>query len=86
VEFLLLRRALTRRIGRTGIARSLLARLWAASLLSGAAGYGMMLLISPRHQLVRGAAAIVTFGIVYGAATLALGVPEARGLVARARR
>lgn len=86
VEFLLLRHALTRRIGRTGIARSLLARLWGASLLSGAAGYGMMLVISPRHQLVRGAAAIVAFGIVYGAATLALAVPEAKALVARARR
>ena len=86
VEFLLLRRALTRRIGPTGIARSLLVRLWGASLLSGAVGYGVMLLISPRHQLIRGAAAIIAFGIVYGATTLALAVPEARALVARARR
>jgi hypothetical protein len=86
VEFLLLRRALTRRIGPTGIARSLLVRLWGASLLSGAVGYGTMLLISSRHQLIRGAAAIIAFGIVYGATTLALAVPEARALVARARR
>lgn len=86
VEFLLLRRSLTGRLGATGIPRSLLARLWAASLLSGTMGYGMMLIISPRHQMVRGAAAIVAFAIVYGASTLALGVPEARALASRVRR
>jgi putative peptidoglycan lipid II flippase len=86
VEFLLLRRALTGRIGATGIPRSLLARLWAASLLSGAVGFAIMQVISPRHQMLRGASAIVAFAIVYGVATLALGVPEARALVARARR
>jgi putative peptidoglycan lipid II flippase len=86
VEFLLLRRALGSRIGATGIARSLLARLWAASLLSGAVGFGVMLLISPAHQVIRGATAIIAFAIVYGVSTLALGVPEARALVARARR
>lgn len=86
VEFLLLRRSLTTRIGATGIRRSLLAHLWAASLLSGAVGYGMMLLVSPRHQMMRGAAAIIAFALVYGLSTLALGVPEAKALVARARR
>jgi putative peptidoglycan lipid II flippase len=86
VEFLLLRRAISRRIGPTGIPRSLLARLWAASLLSGAVGYGMMLLISPQHQMIRGASAIILFAIVYGLCTLALGIPEARALAARVRR
>jgi putative peptidoglycan lipid II flippase len=86
VEFLLLRRSLTGRIGATGIPRALLARLWGASLLSGAAGFAVMQLISPRHQMLRGASAIVAFAIVYGVSTLALGVPEARALVARARR
>jgi putative peptidoglycan lipid II flippase len=86
VEFLLLRRSLTSRIGPTGIPRALLARLWGAALLSGAAGFGVMQLMSPRHQLVRGATAILVFCIVYGTATLALAVPEARGLMARIRR
>jgi putative peptidoglycan lipid II flippase len=86
VEFLLLRRAITARIGRTGIAPSLLARLWAAALLSGAVGWGVMRLVSSAHHMVRGVSALVAFAIVYGAATLALGVPEARAMVARARR
>lgn len=86
VEFLLLRRSLTKRIGPTGIRRALLLRLWGASLLSGAVGFGVMQLLSPRHQMVRGALAIVAFAVVYGAVTLALGVPEARGLMARVKR
>ena len=86
VEFLLLRRAITARIGPTGIARSALARLWGAGLVAGAAGWGVMQLTDPRHQLARGVGALMVFALVYGAATLALGVPEARGLVARVRR
>ncbi len=86
VEFLLLRRALTRRIGPTGIAGALLIRLWGSSLIAGVAGFGVMQVMSPRHQLVRGATAILVFCIVYGAVTLALAVPETRGLVARVRR
>jgi hypothetical protein len=34
----------------------------------------------------RGLAGLAAFALVYGAATLALGVPEARALVARVRR
>ena len=86
VEFLLLRRSLAGRIGPSGIARPLLFRLWAASLVSGAVGFGLMRLMSPRHQTLRGASALVAFAIVYGISTLALGVPEARALVARVRR
>ena len=86
VEFLLLRRAIAARIGPTGIAPSRLVRLWIAALLAGGAGWGMMALIAPAHQMVRGAAALLAFALVYGAATLALRVPDATALVARARR
>jgi putative peptidoglycan lipid II flippase len=86
VEFVLLRRALATRIGTTGVPRTLLMRLWGASLVSGVVGFGVMQLMSPRHQMLRGASAIVAFALVYGVSTLALGVPEARALVARARR
>ena len=86
LEFLLLRRAISRRIGPTGIPRMALARLWIAGLAAGAAGWGVMLVLDPRHQMVRGIAALVTFAIVYGAITVALGVPEARALMGRVTR
>jgi putative peptidoglycan lipid II flippase len=85
VEFLLLRRSITGRIGPTGIARALLLRLWGSALLAGVTGWGVMQLITPRHQMIRGIAALLAFAIVYGIVTLALRVPEARALVARAR-
>jgi putative peptidoglycan lipid II flippase len=86
VEFLLLRRAITARIGRTGIPLPALLRLWGAGLLAGAAGWGVMQLVDPSHQMLRGIGALATFAVVYGLVTLALGVPEARALVSRARR
>ena len=86
LEFLLLRRSITARIGRTGIPLPALLRLWVAGALAGAAGWGVMELLDPRRQMVRGLAALATFAVVYGVVTLALGVPEARALVGRVRR
>jgi putative peptidoglycan lipid II flippase len=86
VEFLLLRRSVSSRIGRTGVPLANLARLWGAGLLAAAAGWAVLQRIDPSHQMLRGFAAIGVFGIVYGLATLALGVPESRALVRRVRR
>jgi putative peptidoglycan lipid II flippase len=86
VEFLLLRRSVARRIGATGIIPSTLLRLWAAALLAGAAGWGMMQLVPPAHHVLRGLFAIAVFGIVYGAATLSFGVAEAKALASKVLR
>jgi putative peptidoglycan lipid II flippase len=86
LEFLLLRRAITARIGRTGLPRAALFRLWVAGLAAGAAGWLVMLFAPPAHHMVRGLAAIGLFALVYGLVALALGVPEARALVRRVRR
>ncbi len=86
VEFFLLRRAITARIGRTALPVSTLVRLWGAGLLGAAAGYGVMLLFGSAHHMMRGLAALATFALVYGALTVALGVPEAKGIAARVLR
>jgi putative peptidoglycan lipid II flippase len=86
LEFILLRRAVSARIGRTGLARELLVKLWAAGLLAGLAGFGVMRLIDPSHQSMRGAAALVAFSVVYGLVTVALGVSEAKSIAARVLR
>jgi hypothetical protein len=46
----------------------------------------VMRVIDPAHQMIRGIAAIGAFALVYGAVTLALGVPEARGIAGRVLR
>ena len=86
VEFYLLRRAITARIGATALPAGTLVRLWGAGLVAGAAGFAVMQLLVGRHHLIRGTAALGTFAVSYGLITLALGIPEAKGIAARARR
>ena len=86
VEFYLLRRAITARIGRTALPPGTLVQLWGAGLVGGAAGYGVMLLFGTGHHFVRGLAALATFAVVYGIATVALGVPQARAIASRVLR
>jgi putative peptidoglycan lipid II flippase len=86
LEFVLLRHTISSRIGKTGIPRTALGKLWIAGVLAGAAGWGVSHSITVAHQMVRGAAALAAFAVVYGALTLVLRVPEAAALVARVRR
>ena len=87
VEFSLLRSRLNRRIGVTGLARRYVVTLWGSALAAGAVAFGIKRLVgmgAPR--LILGAAVLGSFALVYGAVTLAFGVPEARAVVARVRR
>jgi putative peptidoglycan lipid II flippase len=85
-EFLLLRRALSARIGPTGVPLSTHLRLWASALAAGVAGWGVMTLVDPSHPMLRGTAALGVFSLVYGVLTLTLGVPEARAIAGRILR
>src|SRR5262249_20012920 len=75
IEFLLLRASLTRRIGATGLATSLTARLWTAASVAGAAGFLLKRALPWSAPLVRGAIVLPVFGVVYFAAAFALRVP-----------
>lgn len=83
VEFTLLRRTLNRKIGRTGVPASYLAKLWIAAFV--AAGIGWVIHHYFRHHSAKLAAVVVLtpFGLIYFAATLALGLPEVRVIVER---
>jgi putative peptidoglycan lipid II flippase len=86
VEWVLLRRALNRRIGRTGLPQRLLVSLWIAALPAAALGWAVKLGAGLGRPLVTGLAALVLYGTAYFALTLALRVPEARWVVDRLRR
>ena len=85
VEFFLLQRGMNARIGATGLSAGELARLWAPALLGAAIGYGVQSLLPGIHPVLRAAAALVPFGLVYLGGTVALRVPEGRALLARLR-
>jgi putative peptidoglycan lipid II flippase len=86
IEFLLLRSRLNRRIGTTGLSRSYVTTLW----LCAAAASGVALLIRygvpALHRFVLATAVLGSFSLVFGALTLAFGIPEARALLNRASR
>jgi putative peptidoglycan lipid II flippase len=94
IEFAMLRRALTRRIGSSvKLAPAFLGRLWISGLSAALAGVAFHRYVAPhvtphlpfRHIseaiLVSGA-----FGLVYFGAAIALGVPEARATLQRFTR
>ncbi len=86
VEFVLLRRALNRRIGITGLPVSFTAKLWAAAAIGAAAAW----LVKPATVGWQPTAAAIpilgVYGMVYFAGTYVLQVEEFAGFVRRFRR
>jgi len=86
LEFLMLRRALARRIGAVRLAPSFLVRLWVSALLAAAAGVACEVLLPTTHPIVHAIFVAGAFGVVYFGAAMAMGVEEARATVGRFRR
>jgi len=76
VEFLLLRRALTKKIGAMHISFGFLAKLWSASLVVGACCYGVKLVMPVHHPVIRGVVVLAVFGLLYFPITAGLGIEE----------
>ena len=86
VEFTLLRSRLNQRIGVTGLAAGFVGTLWGAALAAAAAGWAMRVYGLGASTFVTRALVLMVFGVVYLAATLLLGVPEARSALRRLQR
>ena len=95
VEFFLLRRTLARRIGPIELPRWLLPRLWMSAAIAAAVAFGVKIVLPPMSPIVLGGLTIgppiilgvLTLGpycVIYLGLTLALGVPQAQGLLRRA--
>jgi putative peptidoglycan lipid II flippase len=76
VEFTLLRRALNRRIGQTGLPASLVAKLWISAAIAAAAGWGVKLAIGPHDPIVSAVPILGAYGLVYFGVTFLLRVEE----------
>ena len=86
IEFTLLRRALNRRIGQTGLAAGLVAKLWAAAAVAAAAAWGIKLALGPRNPRLAGLAILCPYGLAYLGMTWLLGIEECAGALRRVRR
>jgi putative peptidoglycan lipid II flippase len=86
VEFVLLRRALVRRIGSSGLPGIFLAKLWSAAVIA-AAGAGALHYVLGRRSPIPAAIVILgLYGAMYFGAALLFRLPEARALFGRARK
>jgi putative peptidoglycan lipid II flippase len=83
VEFVLLRRTLNGRIGRTGLPASLAAKLWISAALAAAAGWAVKLAIGHHGPLLSAVVVLGVYGMVYFAAAWLLRVEECRRTLKR---
>jgi putative peptidoglycan lipid II flippase len=85
MEFSLLRAALNRRIGLTGLRAAVLARLCAAAICAAAAAFALKLYVQELPPPAAGSIVIALFGMVYFAAAAALKIPEAARIISAVR-
>jgi putative peptidoglycan lipid II flippase len=78
VEFLLLRRAMSKRIGDTSIPVSLTVKLWLVAFVGAALAYGLKQVIGVAHPLVLASVVLPLYGAIYFGGTALLAVDEAR--------
>ena len=83
IEFILLRRSLNQRIGRTGLSVSYSAKLWAGALLSAAVGWGLKLVVGGWHPIPLAAVVLGGYGTCYFGITHLLGVAQAQMIIGR---
>lgn len=83
IEFMLLRRTLNTRIGRTGLSLNYQARLWTAALLAAGIGWGARVLAGHHSPVLVAIVVLGPYGVSYFALTFALGLEESRALFSR---
>jgi putative peptidoglycan lipid II flippase len=86
VEFVLLRRTLNARIGRTGLPAELAARLWLAAATGAAVAWGVKLGIGTQKPLLMGIAILLPYGLAYFGAAYLLRIEECTQALRRLRR
>ena len=86
IEFVLLRRTLNKRIGRTGLSAGYMAKLWVSAFAGAAVAWGIKLLIGTRHPAIVASLVLIPFGLTYFALTWLLRVPEAAAVISRTLR
>src|SRR5689334_16728162 len=86
VEFVLLRRSLNRRIGKTGLSFSYTAKLWIGALAGAAAGWGLKLLVIRWHPVPLAIVVLGGYGTTYFAVGYLFGLVQARAIIGRLLR
>jgi putative peptidoglycan lipid II flippase len=81
VEISLLRYAMNRRIGKTGLPASLIARLWTAAVIAAIPAFAVKYEAGTDHPLIAGSLVLSIYGLIYFGAAALLKIPEATQLL-----
>lgn len=80
VEMLMLRRALNRRIGGTGLPADYVLKLWAAAAAAAAVAWMVKIAVPTPHPIITAVAVLGPYGAIFFAVTFAMRIPEASSL------
>jgi putative peptidoglycan lipid II flippase len=80
IEFVLLRYSLNRRIGRSGLEFSFIAKLWLAAAAGAAAAWSIKLFASHHHPIILALLMLGPYGIIYFAVCYIMKIPEVQFL------
>jgi putative peptidoglycan lipid II flippase len=83
VEFLLLRRGMNQKIGRSEFPASYFARLWLAASTGAAVAWGIKVAVHPQQPQIAAMLILIPYGAVYLGCTTLLGIEQAGALVRR---
>jgi putative peptidoglycan lipid II flippase len=86
VEFYLLRRAITQRIGPTSLPATFTLRIWGAAIVAAVIAWGAKLTLYGAHTVIIGLLILAAYGMSYLLIATLLKIPEAVALTARLRR
>jgi len=83
IEFLLLRRGMSRRIGPAELSLPYFARLWGAAALSAGLAWGLRLILHPRDPIMTAILILLPYGVAYLGLTTMMGVEQAGAILKR---
>lgn len=83
LEFLLLRRGMSRKIGKIDSPLAYFGRLWSAALVAAGVAWGMKFLLPPQRPLLAAVEILLPYGVTYLLLTITFGIDEARTLQRR---
>lgn len=85
-EFLLVRRALFKRLGTFGVSYIALTRLWGTAVFAGISAYGLNYLLPQDHPFIYGTLVIAVYGVLYLGSNYLFQAPEAIEVVSWIQR
>lgn len=86
IEFILLRRTLNQRIGRTGLTAGYMLRLWACAIAGAALAWGIKLVVGARHPAIVAVLVLIPYGLTYFGLAWLFRVREATAVIERTLR